>query len=148
MSYIERLCLASMLDTGHKVALYTYEGVPNAPSGVDLRDAREVMPQNMMVRVEKQKSFALGSDFFRYRLLQKGLGCWIDCDELLLKPIKPANHIFGYERQNSIATGVLKLPADLPILDNVMRMASNSPVVAPWWPAGKKLEQWGRWIAR
>ena len=61
LSYIERLCLASMLDIGHKVALYTYEGVPNAPSGVDLRDAREVMPQNMMVRTSRSRK-ALRSD--------------------------------------------------------------------------------------
>lgn len=147
LSYIERICLTSMLDTGHKVALYTYDGVPNAPAGVDMRDGREVMPQAMMVQAKKEKSFALGSDFFRYQLLQKGLGCWTDCDMLFLKPLRPASHIFGYETPRSIASGVLKLPPDSPVLADIMCMAKRTPIIPPWWPIEKKVEQWGRWIA-
>jgi hypothetical protein len=147
LSYIERLCLTSMLDTGHKVALYTYDGVPNAPAGVDMRDGREVMPQTMMVSHAKLKSVAIGSDLFRYRLLQKELGCWVDTDMLFLKPLRSASHIFGYETSESINNAVLKLPPDSPILADIMHMVERVPIIPPWWPVRKKVEQWGRWIA-
>lgn len=139
LTYIERLCLTSMLDTGHKVALYTYSGVPNVPTGVDVRDAREVMLPSMMIRDAKFNSLALGSDLFRYLLLQKGLGtCWTDCDMLFLKPLPVADYIFGWERPDSINNAVLKLPSESPILAQTLALASASPLILPWWNRKKQ----------
>ncbi|WP_088347068.1 MULTISPECIES: galactosyltransferase Lgt5 [Rhodomicrobium] len=134
LSRIERLCLASMVDCGHPVALYTYGGVPDAPAGVDLRDAREVMPESKMIREKRTGSLALGSNLFRYRLLQKGWGtCWADCDMLFIKPLPVADYVFGWERPDSINSAVLKLPPDSPVLENILALADSTPVILPWW---------------
>jgi hypothetical protein len=146
LSYIERLCLTSMLDTGHKVALYTYLGVPNAPTGVDMRDGREVMPERLVIKNKREGSFALGSDFFRYHLLQKQLGCWVDTDMVFIKPLAEADYIFGYETETSIGSGVLKLPADCPIITETLAFAAKRPVIAPWWPVARKWQQYRRWL--
>lgn len=146
LSYIKRLCLTSMLDTGHEVALYTYDGVPNAPAGVDLRDGREIMPERLVIKNKREGSFALGSDFFRYHMLQKRLGCWVDTDMVFVRPLAPADYIFGYETEISIGIGVLKLPADCPIISEILAFAAKRPVIAPWWSASKKFRQYRRWL--
>lgn len=145
LSYIERLCLTSMLDTGHKVTLYTYHGVPNAPSGVDVRDGREIMPERLMIRDKRKGSYALGADLFRYYLLQRGLGtCWTDCDMLFLKPLPQSDYIFGWERPDSINNAVLKLPPESPILSGTLQIAFSNPMMLPWWGKAKRARRWIR----
>jgi len=40
LSVLERLSIASFLKNGHRVHLYTYEGVTSAPEGTEVRDGR------------------------------------------------------------------------------------------------------------
>lgn len=140
LSYLERLCLASMLDTGHDVTLYTYLGVSNVPAGVRLANARDIMPRGHMLKDKRLGSYALGSDIFRYRLLQQDPEtCWVDCDMLFLQPLAKADYIFGWERPDSINSAILRLPPDSPILSNCLALAFHAPVIMPWWSQAKQL---------
>ena len=78
LGYLERLCLASARAAGHPFTLYAYapEKLQHVPDWVELRDAREVMPEDRLLRYRGSNSIALGSDFFRYALMTKGVGYW------------------------------------------------------------------------
>jgi hypothetical protein len=141
LTYLERVCLASAVAMGHPVDLYSYHPIGNAPPGVSLRDAREVMPESMMIKYKREKSFALGANLFRLMLQKLGRGCYIDCDVLLLKPIPESDYIFGWEDADTINNAVLKLPPDSAILTDFLAMIAAKPIIVPWWSPTAKLRQ-------
>lgn len=112
MGYLERLTLASAISVGHRVTLFSYE--PNSltrlPAGVEIGDARNVMSDPRRTRLLKDGHFALASDFFRYEILAKGLGCWIDLDLIFLRQLPASDYLFGWESERSINGAVLALP--------------------------------------
>ena len=115
LGYLEQLCLVSATAVGHPVTLYTYtpDNLKGVPDGIEIRDAREVMPKQKLVTYADSGSFALGSNFFRYELLAKDLGYWIDADIYLLKPLNfKEQYVFGWEHENTINNAVLFLPSD------------------------------------
>lgn len=148
LSYIEQICLSSALAVGHPVDLWTYGPIGSVPSGVTLRDAREVMPENMMVVHERKKSPAIGADLFRLLLQQQGRGCYIDCDVLVLKAIPDEPYIFGLN-VGGLNNAVLRLPAGSPMLDDMLGMMLARPIMAPWWSWRRKGRQHVRhWFGR
>ncbi|MFP4538998.1 MAG: hypothetical protein ACLFPA_11940, partial [Dichotomicrobium sp.] len=50
LSYVEQVCLKSALACGHKVVLYTYFDVTGVPDGVEVRDGREVMGEDYLMK--------------------------------------------------------------------------------------------------
>ena len=44
LSFLEQLCIVSFLDAGQHVRLYVYNDVPNVPKGVEVCDARDILP--------------------------------------------------------------------------------------------------------
>jgi hypothetical protein len=115
LGYLQQLCLVSATAVGHHVTLYSYkpDNLNGVPDGIEIRDAREVMPEQKLVAYADCGSFALGSDFFRYELLAKDLGYWIDADVYLLKPLNfKEQYVFGWEHENTINGAVLLLPSD------------------------------------
>src|SRR6476659_583016 len=76
---IERACLRSVLGHGHALTLYCYKEPIGIPAGVDLADASAILPESAVLR-DSTGSVALFSDWFRYELLQRGLGTWVDTD--------------------------------------------------------------------
>ena len=112
LTYIEHLCLNSMLAAGHPVDLYTYDDDLEAPAGVRLRDAREVLPRER-VMFYRNGSPSLFANLFRYAGLQRGLGTWVDMDVLLLRSIADMGEVIaGWEDGMLINTAVLRLPPD------------------------------------
>lgn len=140
---LEKACLASALAVGHHVSLYTYHGVANAPAGIEILDAREVLPQERLAQYKASGSFALGSNIFRYELMRRGLGCWIDADVYFLKPLDFAAdaHIFGWEDQHYIGSAVLQIPKNSPLLADLLAFVSSNPVVPPWWTPYKRFRR-------
>jgi len=61
--YIERLCVVSALTVGHEFTIYSYtpEKLCGVPIGAEIRDACEVMPDELVGKY----STALLADFFR-----------------------------------------------------------------------------------
>jgi hypothetical protein len=116
---IERLSVVSALSVGHPFTIYSYspEKLGGAPSGAEVRDAREVAPYETLADHIEVGRGALASVFFRYALLAKGLGLWVDLDLVFLRPIDfEDDYVFGWENKKSINGAVLRLPRDSDML--------------------------------
>src|SRR4029079_12546124 len=74
---VERACLRSVVRQGHRLTLYCYREPIGIPDGVELQDASQVLPATAVMR-HRRGSVAPFSDWFRYELLKRGLGTWID----------------------------------------------------------------------
>jgi hypothetical protein len=63
----------SAVAVGHPVSLYSYtpDQLQGVPDRIEVRDAREVMPEDRLVRYADTGAVQLGANFFRYELLAK-----------------------------------------------------------------------------
>lgn len=139
---VETACLASAMRQGHHVALYCYRVVTGVPRGVEVRDAAAILPKQAVVR-HHMGSPALFADRFRYELLRLGLGTWIDCDAYFLRPLDgTAPMLFGWQDGSLINNGVLRLPADSPVLPPLLAFFEERTVPA-WLPLRARLA--ARW---
>jgi hypothetical protein len=99
---------------GHPVTLYSYtpESLKGVPVGVELRDASEVMPENQLVGYADTGAFQLGANFWRYALIAKDLGYWVDLDFYFLKAVDfSVDYVFGWEYENWINNAILGMPS-------------------------------------
>ncbi len=115
LGYVEKLTLVSALAVGHTFRLYSYaaEKLRGVPSGVEVRDANQVVPYQALAHYFEGGSAALGTDFFRYAMQAKGLGAWVDLDLYFIRPIDfEDEYVFGWEHETSINGAVLRLPAN------------------------------------
>src|SRR5688572_23088200 len=86
LSQMERLTLASFVQLGHRVHLYTYVEVANVPKGVVVQNGNQVIPAAMLFESKAYQSYAECADLFRYKLLLDQGGYWVDTDVICLKP--------------------------------------------------------------
>jgi hypothetical protein len=138
LGQVQASCLRSFLRQGHSVVLHCYERPKDTPAGVELADAAKLLPEDRMVRHRKSGSLALFSDLLRYELLGAGLGLYVDCDVFCLRPIEDDDYIFGWETNKIIATGVLKLPRNCPVLAALRAIKDTPNFVPPWRKASKR----------
>ncbi|HVM38980.1 MAG TPA: hypothetical protein VM265_11415 [Sphingomicrobium sp.] len=113
---VERACLRSVLRQGQHMVLYCYQLPAGVPEGVEVRDAAEVLPESS-ARAAWVGRNDLYSDWFRYELLRRELGTWLDTDVYLLRPIdleKP--YLFGAQASDTINNAVLRIPPESPLL--------------------------------
>lgn len=145
LSYVERLCLASMVAAGHGVDLFTYDGRLDVPAGVTVKDAREVFPRERVILHASTGSPALFTDLFRYAGLRQGLGTWIDADVILLRSIADlGEHIFGWESPGKLNGAVLRLPADSPYFAYIDHLVAARIPLPLHWSMTKQLRQLAR----
>ena len=141
LGYVEQICLASALSVGHKFTLYSYtpETLKHVPTGVELRDAREVMPEERLVRYSDSGAIQLGANFFRYALLAKGVGYWVDMDFQFLQPLNFSEpYVFGWEYAGWINNALLRAPAE----SNLVRDLCDLPQTnrrPPWFGPRRSL---------
>jgi hypothetical protein len=131
---------------GHRLTLYCYREPIGIPDGVELQDASHVLPAASVVR-HRRGSVAPFSDWFRYELLKRDLGTWIDTDMYLLRPLdEHAEHLFGEERPGVINNAVLRVPADSPVLDELLAPFAGA---MPAWlaPRHRLISQLRKWLA-
>jgi hypothetical protein len=127
---VERACLGSVLRQGHRLALYCYREPIGIPDGVEICDASEILPELAIIR-HRRGSVAPFSDWFRYELLKRGLGTWVDTDMYLLRPLdEEAEYLFGEQRPGFLNNAVLRLPPSSPMLDELL--APFRGVTPPW----------------
>ncbi len=115
LGYLERLTMVSALSVGHPFTLYSYgpEKLHGVPDGVELRDAKEVLPYASLSRYFDGGWATLGTDFFRYAMQAKGLGYWVDLDLYFIRPIDfHDQYVFSWEHETMINGSVLRLPRD------------------------------------
>lgn len=134
LSYLEQLCLKSFVDAGQHIKLYTYEGVGNAPDGVELADASDILPQTGFLRHERTGSPALHSDVFRYHMLAKcDHTIWADTDAYCVKPFTtPNGHFHAWESETGINGGVLGLPKGSETLHGLIEFTRDEFAIPPW----------------
>lgn len=138
----EQASLLSALRVGHSVALYCYREPRGVPAGVALRDAAEILPESAVLR-HRTGSPALFANLFRYELMRRGLGTWIDCDAYMLRPLpEDSPYLMGWQEPGVINNGVLRLPSDSPMLAPLIGIFSERRVPR-WLPPGAKLA--ARW---
>jgi hypothetical protein len=135
LSFLEQLCLKSFVDAGHAIRLYAYEPIPNVPGGVEIADARTILPQEGFLRHGRTGSPALHSDLFRYHLLAKGdRTIWADTDAYCVKPFRSdTGHFFAWESEEGVNGGVLGLPRDSEALGLLLDFTSDEYAIPEWY---------------
>lgn len=127
---------------GHEFHLYTYAPVTGVPSEVVIKDANEIVSES---RIEMFRSVQNFSDFFRYALLLKKGGWYVDMDTICLKPFDfPSEYVFYQTIDNDFITaGVCKCPPNSPIMqycyDTVNCMTKEELQKAPFQHIGPDL---------
>jgi len=142
MTWLEQLCLASWIAHGHRAVVWAYQPIEGLPRGVEVRNAREFLPEEAIVLHRFSGSVAMFSNRFRYHLLQRYPVTWMDTDMLLLRPLAiDAPYLFGRETADSICSAVLRLPSgSRPLRDLVAYTDARVPV-PPWWPLKDRIRQ-------
>jgi hypothetical protein len=131
---VERACLRSIARQGHTIALYTYADVAGLPDEVEVRDAREILPYEVVTAPWCARA-DLYSDWFRYELLRRGLGTWVDTDIYLLSPLDTGGpYLFGIESPEYLNNAVFRVPADSPLLARLLEpfVKRTTPKWMPW----------------
>jgi hypothetical protein len=112
----QRLAMKSFLDYGHQYVLYVYKAF-DVPRGVILRDANEILPESSVFFNGDRAGIGRGSvagfsNLFRYTMLHRIGGWWVDADVICLSEAVPESEIFvGWEYPDLIGNAILKFPA-------------------------------------
>ncbi|WP_227284070.1 MULTISPECIES: hypothetical protein [Paracoccaceae] len=133
LQYLNQLCLASHIRHGHPVTLYCTDEVKNAPEGVVIRPATEIMDIDMDVVEQTSASFL--SNVFRYKMIRATGAIWIDCDAFCHKPFPDDwDYIFaGHGLRGALNCGVVGLPQDCELMDQLLDYYENLPDYPAWW---------------
>jgi len=83
-SQLETLCARSFVAQGYPLQIWNYQGLDNSPEGASLRDAREIWSENRLFTY-KNGSYAAFADLFRYALLNREGGLYVDADIIAVK---------------------------------------------------------------
>jgi len=147
LSRLERLCAASFRDHGFHVLLWGYGPPDNAPPGIHLRDARELVPEDR-VFTYANGSYAAFANLFRYKVISRLGGLYADTDVICRLPAErlPEWPFLVSERRPagppSVNNNVIWNPRPRAgdIVDLALAVAERFPVDAlQWGDCGPKL---------
>jgi hypothetical protein len=143
LSAYQLLCLRSFVDRGHAVEVFSYDPSLAVPNGVLCRDADEIWPTDRVMHYQigfGTGSPSLHSDLFRYAMLYRLGGWWIDMDVVLLRTELPEQPIyFARENTEYIVTGTLKFPPRHDLLADCVRECAKVGETATWGQTGSRL---------
>jgi SEC-C motif/Alpha 1,4-glycosyltransferase conserved region len=138
---LEQICLLSMLRQNYQVRLFSYDPIANVPAGIDKADAREIMPREDLLVHRTTGSPALGTNKFRYLIMQMGLGIWLDTDMVLINPLPQADdYMFGWEDEHSICNAVLYLPQKSSIVTELCEFVSQRFPIPPFYDEATRFQ--------
>lgn len=89
LSLYEQASMLSFLRAGFAVEVYSYDSALQLPPGVGLRDAGEILAASLCRQYadwDQASSLTAFSDLFRYQLLARKGGLWMDADLICLQP--------------------------------------------------------------
>ncbi|WP_407186550.1 hypothetical protein [Bradyrhizobium centrosematis] len=142
MDALRQTCLRSQLAAGHKVTVYSFDTIPGLPAGVANAEAEAILPHAFSERLRPPQpdgswrdwTTLQFSDFFRMKLMAKGLGLWLDADVLLLKPVEidPAKPYFAWERPRQLGNSVIYLPAEHGIVRAFEELMEQEELTPNW----------------
>jgi hypothetical protein len=128
----------SFIAHGHNVNLYAY-GCPSCvPSAVHLRPAEEILPHDRVVVANG--GYEHFSDVFRYHLLSRQGGWWIDTDVVCNSATIPVTDL-AFAREGKFATianGQIKFPKGHRVLEEA-RAFVDTHSAGDWGATGPRL---------
>jgi hypothetical protein len=133
LTWYEAVCIQSYLDHGHRFVLFCKPGTKNIPQGVEVRSIDEEGLSNLWP-LQTRKQRACYSDHFRLLMIRDYGYVWSDLDAFCVRPLDlPGDRIYGAQnRRWSIATGILKLPADSEALARCIAFNEDENPIPPW----------------
>ena len=131
LSKLEQLCMKSFLAHGHPFHLYAYNDIQGVPQGVILKDANQIIPEKTLASYISSR-IAEKADWFRWQLLAVKGGWWVDMDTVCLKPYDFPEEIAFSQDGVWYANGMLKFPANHPLVVGMAFYAERFYRVAPW----------------
>ncbi len=137
---LEQICLLSMLRQDYQVRLFSYDTIANVPAGIDKADAREIMPREELLVHRATNSPSLGTNKFRYLIMKRSLGIWLDTDVILLKPLPQADYIFGWEDECLICSAILYLPHNSSIIGELCDFVSQKYPIPPYYDEATRFD--------
>ena len=81
---MEIISLNSFVKHGLEIHLYCYKDIENVPKGVIIKDARNILPESEIFTY-KNGSYSAFSNLFRFTMLDKVGGYWVDTDFVCIK---------------------------------------------------------------
>jgi hypothetical protein len=136
LSLFEKACLSSFVRLGQDIELFTYEPL-EVPKGVKPRDASQIIPREKVRKNSQENSYAMFSNLFRYELLWREGGCWVDTDVILLKAPEWPDTVLGYEDNEHINGAVLSLPCH--VCEWLIQRFHENGYDVPWGTNGPML---------
>lgn len=133
----ELLCMRSAVHHGHRFELFTYDKAIAVPDWVARRDAQDILPASDVLFYRSglgAGSPALHSNIFRYQLLNKLDGWWVDLDMLVLRADLPAgDEFYASDARGVVLVGALRLPRGSPLLAEAIRRSEAVPEASAQW---------------
>ena len=136
------LCLASWVEQGFEVDLYSFGPLTNVPEGVTVKDAEPILSADLLDQLtpvlhahrSRTQAIANFSDFFRMRMMELGLGLWLDTDILLFRPfdVDPTQPYFAWEDRHRIGSPVFYLPQGNPMIADFNRVYDDPDLMPHW----------------
>ncbi len=136
------LCLASFVERGYSVELFTYERNHGFPSWIAAMDARDILPTETVLvyrRGPGAGSPALHANLFRLLLLDRFGGWWVDTDAALLRHELPAAPVYFVREENHYTNSIMKFPRAHPLLSEAARLAVQAGEDVAWASTGPTL---------
>jgi hypothetical protein len=131
LSPLHWACLKSFIQQGHSVRLFCYQEV-KVPHGVSLEDASQISRQEEIFKFED--SFSAFSDLFRYKLMLKYGGWWVDTDVYCTRDdIPDCDYSWASQDATMLNGAVLKFPAGDPTLQRMLDQASRDAANMTVW---------------
>ena len=126
LSNLEKLCIQSFLDNGHEFHVYVYDDVQGIPDGATIKDGNEILPESEIFR-NNNGSVAGFSDYFRFALLAKRGGFWVDMDFVCIKPFCfDSDIVFGVSgRPTGYMTGAIMFPTKHPVMLQLQQQCAD-----------------------
>ena len=133
LSTIEQLSITSFLKNGHEFQLYTYDHIKNIPDGTTIKDGNEILDRSKIVRYQNG-SVSLFTNWFRFELLKKYGGFWVDLDVICLKPFDfpETEPVFGLEIEDRICTAIMSFPKNHAFTDFMININKNPNKFLPY----------------
>jgi len=127
---IEQLTMCSYIKEGHPFHLYTYTDIEGVPDGVIIKDANTILKEDNIFL--SHNSYAHFADWFRWKMLEKLGGYWVDMDLVCTKPFDFNDEIiFGMEEHNSAAIGALRFPSNHILVSSMVKRCENPNSIEP-----------------
>lgn len=111
---IGKLCIKSFIHHGFEFHLWSYDKNVSVPKGCVVRDASEILDSSLIFK-NKGGSYAPFSDWFRFALLYKHGGTWVDMDMICLNPFTIPPNSICEQQEGMFAMGIIDLDKGHPM---------------------------------